>query len=72
MNTDDCLRINRERLKGWGDRLAQENATPILLIGLRPGEASGDVVLCITDEGPTREQIIGLLRHLADRLENTA
>ena len=39
--------INLERLASWGQKLAANNATPILLLGVGHGDRSGQLNVCV-------------------------
>ena len=54
MNT---RQITTERLRSWSERLAEHNATPVVLIGVGHEHNSGEVILCIP-AGPTDDQIV--------------
>jgi len=42
--------IAKARLAKWGNQLASQNATPVVLIGIGHGSNSGQVVLCTLEE----------------------
>ena len=43
-------KINQERLASWGRRLAENHATPLLLVGVGHGARSGQINLCVCAE----------------------
>ncbi len=61
--------ITLQRLTGWRVKLAQENATPLALVGISQGANSGALVVCVPENGPPDRQIATILRAVADRLD---
>lgn len=60
--------ITDERLAGWKKKLAEENATPVVLIGIGQGHNSGAVVACIPENGLRDNEIAKLLRSVANQI----
>jgi hypothetical protein len=58
----DVSQITTDRLHGWGQKLITDGATPAVLIGVRHGEASGQLVL-VTVENLSTDQVVQLLRN---------
>jgi len=54
----DTNAVTVERLEGWRRRLQEENATPIVGIGVGHGEKSGRLVLLVP-EGVEAEVCVG-------------
>ena len=65
MNT---FEITAERLEGWKKKLAADNATPLVLIGIGHEHPRGKTILCIPENGPSDREIANLLRGLANKL----
>jgi hypothetical protein len=61
--------ITAQRLAGWAKKLAEDNATPLVLVGIGHEHARGKVVLCIPENGPSEKEIAQLLRNLARGLD---
>lgn len=57
MDTD---KITSERLNEWRDRLREEHATPLVLLGVGHEHKSGQLVLCVP-EGVDDDLLIGSL-----------
>jgi hypothetical protein len=63
-------RLTRQRLQAWGDRLVMVQATPLLLIGVGHGAATGELHICIpTDLPQERQRLTAVLRQTLARLE---
>jgi hypothetical protein len=65
MDTDG---ITAERLASWRDRLKEENATPMVLIGVGHDHKSGQIVLCVP-EGVDDDLLIGSLAYALNALQ---
>jgi len=60
--------ITEERLKSWKKKLAEANATPIILIGVGHDHKSGELVLCVP-EGVSDDLLFGALVAALDLLK---
>ncbi len=70
MTTDETRKITAERLAAWADLLAQDNATPMLLLGCGHGDHRGTAVVCVTEDMPdadVRAMVRGVLAKLEGR-----
>jgi hypothetical protein len=64
----NSLEITHERLEGWKLKLAQQDATPLALVGIGHGRHRGNIVLCIPENGPSDKDIADTLRGIANKL----
>lgn len=71
MTREKTKAITRDRLFRWAARLAAQNATPILLLGVGHGEQTGDLVV-LTVEDLSGEYIRGCLRFALKQLGGQA
>lgn len=62
-----------ERFAAWRDRLLQEDATPLILIGIGHNGHSGQIVVCTLDEPEVYEPqvLAAFLRKAAIELDPT-
>ena len=60
--------ITKGRLKGWARRLAQEHATPIVLVGVGHDEKQGQLVV-LTVEDMDDEMLAGSLAFALEQLK---
>jgi len=58
----DTDAITIERFEGWRKRLSEEQATPMVLVGVGHGDKAGQLVLCVP-EGVDDELVVGSLRY---------
>ena len=69
MEKSEALAICQERLGRWGEKLAGEVATPVLLLGAKQGEGAGGLVLCTAEDvrrSDLRTLLIGALQALPE------
>lgn len=64
----NSLEITRERLASWSIKLAQQDATPLALVGIGHGKHRGEICLCIPEHGPSDKDIADTLRGIANKL----
>lgn len=61
-------KITAARLAGWQKKLALSNATPLVLVGIGQEHKSGEIVVCVPDNGPRDTEIAQLLQGVAQKL----
>lgn len=69
MTRQQIVSITRERLDRWAERLAGEHATPAVLVGVGHDHREGNLVLCVTEDGPSEAEIAAFLRWAARQLD---
>ena len=66
---EEAKKINIERTSNWIELLSRNNATAVIMIGIRHDEKSGDLVLTsLASAQFTNEKIKGLLNRAAELL----
>lgn len=62
---EELREITQDRLRSWGERLVENSATPVLLIGVGHGDRSGQLDVCLTEDFPQQDlvELIGYLYH---------
>lgn len=50
MDTAKVKSINVKRLSSWGDRLTENHATPVLLLGIGHDHKSGQINVLVTED----------------------
>jgi hypothetical protein len=68
MTDERCDEITAERMAGWRKKLAEEHATPALLLGIGHDRNSGALVVCTTEDLSKRD-LVTLLKGVIRRLE---
>jgi hypothetical protein len=61
-------RITEERLNRWMDKLAAEDATPLILVAVGHNRNSGKLVVCTVEDVPD-DQLALYLRGAAKELD---
>ena len=61
--------INHDRLRSWAERLTEQHATPLLLVGMGHDHAIGVTPICTLEAGPSVPELVELRRGAADLLE---
>lgn len=68
MTRDKIHKINVERLGRWKNKLVDNHATPVMLLGVGHDHKEGELQICITEER-TDQQIYLLLKEACRMME---
>jgi hypothetical protein len=69
MTPDEITAVNLERLGRWGARLCDQQATAVLLLGLRHDSDDESSLIMVVPENATADLALGVLRKAVSLLE---